>query len=149
MSFDSSLYQTELIHAPDLDVFDPDLWLRRIFKHVHVTPESERDASDILVWFITNHNTGVALGHIQECCEEVNLVEYHADLEDLVDSPILQADCSCSVLPDTDDYSFNTARFYKFATVKGYVTFRFTSSTSGAYSDAVQMFQVFLKPWTP
>lgn len=141
MSFDSSLYRTELIHAPDLDVFEPDLWLRQIFKHVHVTPESERDASDILVWFITDQNTGVALGHIQECCEEVKLVEYHGDLEDLIGYPILQADCSCSVLPDTDEYSFNTARFYKFATVKGYVTFRFMSSTSGAYSDAVQMFR--------
>ena len=68
-------------------------------------------------------------------------VLYHGDLDDLIDSPILLAECSCSVLPDTDEYSFNTARFYKFATVKGYVTFRFTSSTSGAYSDAVQMFR--------
>lgn len=77
--------------------------------------------------------------HIQECCENVYLDQIDGDLQDLIGVPLLIAeevvDSQC------DDYTDEsvTWTFYKFATIKGYVTVRWTGESNGYYSESVNM----------
>lgn len=71
--------------------------------------------------------------HSQECCENVRVEEIVGDLEDLIGSPILQAEVVCSDKPnvDAEDYKWS---FYKLATNKGSVTIRWLGTSNGWYS---------------
>lgn len=80
--------------------------------------------------------------HSQDCCESVSIEDVIGTMEDLLDAPILMAE---EVTPDEPfdgsekkdaDYS-HTWTFYKFATIKGYVTVRWYGSSSGYYSERV------------
>lgn len=76
--------------------------------------------------------------HHQDCCESVDLAQIDGKLEDLIESPILQAEEETQEgdVPDGwgDHYTWT---FYKFATVKGYVTLRWNGSSNGYYSESV------------
>jgi len=76
--------------------------------------------------------------HAQDCCESVYLEGIAGDLEDLVGSPIIEAEeVSYEPQPTTaaeGDYSL-TWTFYKFATVKGFVCLRFYGESNGYYSE--------------
>lgn len=82
------------------------------------------------------------LNHHDECCESVYLEDIAGDITDLVGSPILMAHEEVSDEggpPDGQervDESY-TWTFYKFATTKGYVTFRWYGSSNGYYSESV------------
>ncbi len=81
------------------------------------------------------------LFHDQDCCESVTIEDINGDLKDLVGSPITMAEESTSnenpegVKPEYQD-SF-TWTFYRFATVKGYVTIRWYGESNGYYSESV------------
>lgn len=93
------------------------------------------------------------LYHAQDCCESVSLEDVVGDLEDLVGSPILEAEC-VSNIPEqgwleeagaqTEYEDSFTWTYYKFATIKGHVNLRWYGSSNGYYSESVQ--ELVVKP---
>ena len=79
------------------------------------------------------------LTHIQDCCEDVEIESIDGDLDDLIGEPLLMAEEIIKVGGEPTLES-NTWTFYKFATVKGYVTVRFLGWSNGYYSERVDWF---------
>lgn len=80
-----------------------------------------------------------------DCCASCNIEDVVGDLDDLVGSPIAMAEESTnSDNPRESEYpdeSF-TWTFYRFATVKGYVTVRWYGSSNGYYSESASFRRV-------
>lgn len=81
--------------------------------------------------------------HDQDCCELVSVEDVIGDLNDLIGSPILLAEevSNSDENPEgvpVKEYQYSyTWTFYKFATVKGYVTIRWYGESYGYYSESV------------
>lgn len=85
------------------------------------------------LYFEQENGVHFVLTHIQDCCEDVEIESIDGDLDDLIGEPLLMAEEIIKV--DGDTWTF-----YKFATVKGYVTIRFYGSSNGYYSERVDWF---------
>ena len=97
--------------------------------------ESDGEA---LTLFLSKTNY-VRFQHHQDCCESVYIEDICGDLDDLVGSPLLEAEeVSDYEGEDTGDESY-TWTFYKFATRKGFVTVRWYGSSNGYYSESVSV----------
>ena len=98
----------------------------------------ENEDSEVV--FTADNGRKWKLYHDQDCCESVSVEDVIGDLADLVGSPLLMAEeISNTEDPgklDKYDESY-TWTFYKFATVKGYVTIRFYGTSNGYYSERV------------
>lgn len=99
--------------------------------------------SDALL-FTTEDDEVYVMTHIQDCCENVDLHEIIGELDDLIDATILMAeevvgdkDLAAPLYPHEESFTWT---FYKFATIKGYVTLRWYGSSNGYYSESVNFF---------
>ena len=98
-----------------------------------VKVEVDKDVDTVR--FFSNEQEGVMFYHEQDCCETVTVEDVIGDLDDLVGSPIIMAE---EVTEEgSDDYDYFTHTWYKFATVKGYVTIRWYGTSNGYYSERV------------
>lgn len=75
--------------------------------------------------------------HDQNCCENVYIESIDGDINDLVGTPITMAEESCRSAEDDECWESGTWTFYRFATVKGYVTVRWLGTSNGYYSESV------------
>lgn len=97
--------------------------------------------------FKCDDGTAYRMHHWQDCCEHVELIDIIGEIDSLIDSPIVMAECIESDEPAPENVGGDEAQmwtFYKFATVKGYVTFRWFGSSNGYYSIGVDFQQVDL-----
>lgn len=101
------------------------------------------------VLFIAADGTTYKMYHAQDCCERVTINDINGDLEDLVGTPILVAEEVSNYEPTSEDDKELTLSaesctwtFYRFATVKGYVTIRWFGESNGYYSESVYFIQV-------
>jgi hypothetical protein len=119
-------------------------FLGKTFLKVNVVDEDS-------IKFVREDGQIYVMKHEQDCCESVYIEDINGDLNDLVGSPILIADESCSTNEDEvleegsesngnyRDESF-TWTFYRFATVKGYVDIRWYGCSNGYYSESVNIY---------
>ena len=75
--------------------------------------------------------------HQQDCCESFELTQIDGDLSDLENANIITAEFYTQ--HNNDNYDSITYTFYKFATIKGYVTVRWTGESNGYYSETVDI----------
>lgn len=101
-----------------------------------------------LIFTLTNGEQ-YKLYHESDCCESVTIEEIIGDLDDLIGSPIIQAEeiehesgvnPEGVKIPEYQD-SF-TWTFYKLATAKGFVTIRWYGESNGYYSESVDFARI-------
>lgn len=97
----------------------------------HKTVNLEENTNLVNKFVLENDEFRFTLEHSQDCCEEVSIESVVGDIEDLLNSPILEAE---SVSRERDVW-FGDERytFYKFSTLKGSVVLRWLGMSNGCY----------------
>lgn len=99
------------------------------------------------VVFTTETGEVYKLYHSQDCCESVTVEDVCGDINDLIGSPLVEAEESTSnknpegVKAKEYQDSF-TWTFYKLRTAKGGVTLRWYGESNGYYSESVDFARV-------
>lgn len=78
--------------------------------------------------------------HEQDCCENVTIEDICGDIDFLVGNPLTMAEDISNTMgiPAVDKWVDScTWTWYKFATVRGYVTIRWYGESNGYYSERV------------
>lgn len=95
------------------------------------------------ITFSTDSGERYKLYHERDCCEHVNIEDVVGDIDDLIGSPLTMAEEATNNDNPKDEYDDSfTWTFYRFATVKGYVTIRWYGVSNGFYSESVNFEKV-------
>jgi hypothetical protein len=97
--------------------------------------------------FVAESGKEYAFRHKQDCCETVSIADITGDLNDLVGFPLTMAEeiVSAGGDPPPEYPDSWTWTYYKFATIKGYVTVRWLGESNGYYSESVELYSTPLK----
>lgn len=98
-----------------------------------------RNIDDEELIFTTSDGKEYIMHHIQDCCESVYLEDIVGDLNDLLNTPIIEAeersgDEHPPIYQYEDSYTWT---FYRFSTIKGTVVLRWYGYSNGYYSERV------------
>ena len=110
-------------------------FLGEIFVEINVSEDKDS------ITFTTSSGDKYLMYHEQECCEDVYIEDIWGDYYDLLGSPITLAEESMNSASTEDTESF-TWTFYKLATIKGYVDFRWFGQSNGYYSESVNIVKI-------
>ena len=115
-----------------------------------------KDSEEII--FECTDGTRYKMYHEYDCCESVSLEDVIGNVEDLLSSPLTMAEDVSNENKGPLDllegkekedavywHDSYTYTFYKFATIKGYVTLRWLGESNGYYSEEVN-FKELLQP---
>lgn len=99
------------------------------------------------VVFHTTYGRKFRMTHHQDCCESVYLDDVVGNPDDLIGCFLAMAEDVSSVTPDpdVDTNKYDTSMqwtFYKFGTIKGYVTLRWLGTSNGYYSTDVSFEEI-------
>lgn len=101
------------------------------------------EKSDEEILFRLADGSAYKMYHSQDCCETVRVEEVIGDLDDLVGSPILQAEevsnADAAAPEGAESYTWT---FYKLATIKGRVTVRWLGESNGYYGEHVDFAKI-------
>lgn len=100
---------------------------------------AEADGEELTLYLSdTNY---VRFYHSQDCCESVYIEDICGDLNDLVGSPLVEAEevSNYDAEPLYDGEESYTWTFYRFRTLKGSVSVRWYGSSNGYYSESVSV----------
>ena len=99
--------------------------------------EVSDDKSQIL--FYLSNGAEYKMYHEQDCCEYVHIEDIEGNLDDLIGYRLNQAEENSKKGASGEYDDSSTWTFYKFATIKGYVTIRWFGSSNGYYSESVNI----------
>lgn len=91
------------------------------------------------IFFIDEDDVEYEMFHDYDCCENVYIEDICGDINNLIGSKIIMAEevINRDLSPLNEFDESYTWTFYKFATVKGYVTIRWYGESNGYYSEEV------------
>ena len=91
------------------------------------------------ILFIDKDDIEYEMFHDYDCCENVYIEDICGDINNLIGSKIIMAEeiINRDLSPLNKYDESYTWTFYKFATVKGYVTIRWYGESNGYYSEKV------------
>lgn len=101
--------------------------------------EGLEEGNDEII-FSCSDGTKYRMYHQQDCCESVTIEDICGDVSTLIGYPLLMAE---DISNECDEEGLNiwgdsfTWTWYKFATIKGYVTIRWYGESNGYYSEDV------------
>lgn len=111
------------------------------------TEGMKKDSHEVV--FTTTTGEKFKMYHEQDCCESVWLEDVCGDLEDILNSPILDfseriseenpEDASKEAIECQDSFTWT---FYVISTVKGSVTLRWYGESNGYYGESVDVKQL-------
>ena len=114
-----------------------------------------KQREDYEVFFHTTCGRVFQMFHKQDCCESVSLDDVEGDYEDLIGTPLMVAeevsDQEQAMLrllnlapPEDSGAESETWTFYRLATQRGWVIFRWHGTSNGYYSERVDVEEVTL-----